>query len=95
MWRDVSGTVGGGGSNGRWTMVSSDNYTQILVEQKKKYTWRCFCGGHDDPFRPALVVGVLVSTSIVVVHGHTGGRRWQEAGGRRRLEGGGRSFRQP
>ena len=25
MWRDVSGTVGGGGSNGRWTVVSSDN----------------------------------------------------------------------
>ena len=27
MWRDVSGTVGGGGndgSNGRWTVVSSD-----------------------------------------------------------------------
>ena len=24
VWRDVSGTVGGGGSNGRWTVVSSD-----------------------------------------------------------------------
>ena len=27
MWRDVSGTVGGGGSNGRWTVVSSDSWT--------------------------------------------------------------------
>ena len=25
VWRDVSGTVGGGGSNGRWTVVSSDS----------------------------------------------------------------------
>ena len=25
MWRDVSGAVGGGGSDGRWTVVSSDN----------------------------------------------------------------------
>ena len=25
VWRDVSGTVSGGGSNGRWTVVSSDN----------------------------------------------------------------------
>ena len=24
VWRDVSGTVGGGRSNGRWTVVSSD-----------------------------------------------------------------------
>ena len=24
VWRDVSGTVSGGGSNGRWTVVSSD-----------------------------------------------------------------------
>ena len=29
MWRDVSGTVGGGGSNGRWTVVSSDNHINI------------------------------------------------------------------
>ena len=25
MWRDVSGAVRGGGSNGRWTVVSSDS----------------------------------------------------------------------
>ena len=30
MWRDVSGTVGGGGSNGRWTVVSSDSYKVTL-----------------------------------------------------------------
>ena len=28
VWRDVSGTVGGGGSNGRWTVVSSDSDQQ-------------------------------------------------------------------
>ena len=27
VWRDVSGTVGGGRSDGRWTVVSSDKYT--------------------------------------------------------------------
>ena len=26
VWRDVSGTVGGGRSDGRWTVVSSDIY---------------------------------------------------------------------
>ena len=29
MWRDVSGTVGGGGSNGRWTVVSSDRCVTV------------------------------------------------------------------
>ena len=39
MWRDVSGTVGGGGSNGRWTVVSSDIQPaalQIEYVHKKK-----------------------------------------------------------
>ena len=34
MWRDVSGTVGGGrndGSNGRWTVVSSDTYFELVL----------------------------------------------------------------
>ena len=34
MWRDVSGTVGGGGSNGRWIVVSPDSfnaYKQIVL----------------------------------------------------------------
>ena len=33
MWRDVSGTVGGGGSNGRWTVVSSD--ITIMVKRER------------------------------------------------------------
>ena len=35
MWRDVSGTVGGGGSNGRWTVVSSDKYESISKDRQK------------------------------------------------------------
>ena len=31
MWRDVLGTVGGGGSNGRWTVVSSDTLPEDYV----------------------------------------------------------------
>ena len=31
MWRDVSGTVGGGGSNGRWTVVSSDIHPPFRI----------------------------------------------------------------
>ena len=43
VWRDVSGTVGGGGSNGRWTVVSSDKdclrtkFGQILAEIPAKF----------------------------------------------------------
>ena len=45
MWRDVSGTVGGGGSNGRWTVVSSDrnqcndflNFLYIFTLSHAKY----------------------------------------------------------
>ena len=36
MWRDVSGTVGGGGSNGRWTVVSSDTGQNKLLTHTYK-----------------------------------------------------------
>ena len=29
VWRDVSGTVGGGRSDGRWTVVSSDTHNNM------------------------------------------------------------------
>ena len=32
VWRDVSGTVGGGGSNGRWTVVSSDSNLIVMLQ---------------------------------------------------------------
>ena len=33
MWRDVSGAVGGGGSDGRWTVVSSDKTRSLFSAQ--------------------------------------------------------------
>ena len=41
VWRDVSGTVGGGGSNGRWTVVSSDSHVHDCINAKIVDTEAC------------------------------------------------------
>ena len=49
VWRDVLGTVGGGGSNGRWAVVSSD--TEVVR------------GGHQMSFVKVKMIGKPPKTS--------------------------------
>ena len=61
MWRDVSGTVGGGGSNGRWTVVSSDSWVlSSCVPENSGMFSSCMIRGGDVCVLGEGGVGVLV-----------------------------------
>ena len=69
MWRDVSGTVGGGGSNGRWTVVSSDRYPQCCLDDKTNRRWYIdyYFFYFQDPYDSYIILSFVNGTLVLSI----------------------------